>query len=573
MPEAVELDIMSTSTTQGSPPGSARGQFVTLTVVSRPRRQRGAVTLRRLLLRDPRYRRLARRGDRSLGGVMIVARYYSGPYWRRYRRRLIPRIGTEFTLRITTASRRELLSIASCVKGTVADRKVPADRGFGFITLSDPPPELVELFSDRSVDQPRAVRRMPTWDRPRSASTPEVPMKSTERLRVRFPEPAALNAALAAEAPATVALIGRERRFVALEMPIRAVAWQAKEDASFLSRLEQDYHAEIVPDIQYTWEHNWAESRPEFADDNAAQSDLDDVLTRIRAREAWAHSRGAGVAIAIIDSGVDGRHPEFSPERRLAEWTYDPDLDPWEDVKGHGTMCACIAAASRATAAGFDGVAPDAKLISCRTTFWSTEIEDIYAFLRETSKQLQIPIVANNSWGALSGTPPQPDPDINKALSEAVAEGIILVFSAGNNHSLIAKRKPCGPNSIWTHKSRANLLSVATCALDGQMWEYSSRGPGEWRGMPDCNDKPDVTAPTPANGRVLYGDRPRVLVNGWGTSGAAPQVAGLAALIKARWPELDHVGIFATIRRTAQSLGLPATCQGAGLIDCEAAVR
>jgi len=58
----------------------------------------------------------------------------------------------------------------------------------------------------------------------------------------------------------------------------------------------------------------------------------------------------------------------------------------------------------------------------------------------------------------------------------------------------------------------------------------------------------------------------------WGTSGAAPQVAGLAALLLAQNPELTPEEVKATIKDTCVSLGLVPECAGSGLIDCEAAL-
>ncbi|MBX9787951.1 MAG: S8/S53 family peptidase [Pirellulales bacterium] len=555
MPEAVDLDVVlapARSKTQGFLPESALGAFVTLKVVSRPRRQRGAITLRRLILRDPKYRRLARRGDRKLGGVMIVSRYYSGPYRRRCRRRLIPRIGTEFTLPLTTASRRELRSIASCLAVT------------GAVVIVQPTDTVL-------VETQVSALRVPRESKSRGAIMP--PAKTTEHWKIRFRDAETMEAALAAQAPSSIPVVNRQRRFVGLELPTASASRKPSEKLSFLKQLERDYHVEVEPDIQYSWEDSWDDSGFQVAADYEAQASLDDVLTSIHAREAWQLSRGAGVAIAIVDSGIDGRRREFPRHRRLTQIAFN-GLDPWQDDRGHGTMCACIAAATRYGAIGeFEGVAPEAQLISCRTTYLSSEIVTIYDFLRAEKQRLNLPIVANNSWGPYSGTPPVADPDIEDALGDAVDAGIVLVFSAGNNHELIAVRHACSPNSIWRFKSRANLMSVATCALDGRMWEYSSRGPGEWSGQAGCNDKPDVIAPTPAYGRVLHGNHAKVLVNGWGTSGAAPQVSGLAGLVLSRWPGLDQAGVFHKIRSTAHDLGLPATCQGAGLIDCEAAVR
>jgi serine protease AprX len=183
--------------------------------------------------------------------------------------------------------------------------------------------------------------------------------------------------------------------------------------------------------------------------------------------------------------------------------------------------------------------------------------------------------VTTNSFGITRGTPPS-DPansDFEDALDEAIAAGIHVCFSAGNYHDLAGgDPAECRPTSIWSHKSRADLMTVASCKLDGSMWYYSSRGPGQRFGEPNTSQKPDVTAPTPENGRIVYGNEIVALANGWGTSGACPQVAGLAALLLSKEKALSRQQVIDTIRATSTSLGHGTDCQGAGLIDCRAAV-
>lgn len=400
-----------------------------------------------------------------------------------------------------------------------------------------------------------------------------------QRFKLRFKDPAALEAALSIQSEDIApAVVNRKRRYISVtgsdgagsamrslgERTMTAAAMNAVEI------LAREFGAEIVPDYQYeldtapTW----------YAEAEDADSSLDDVVRLVRAEGAWAVTRGAGVTIAVVDTGIDGRHPEFPFARRAGGWAL-PGEDPWTDWQGHGTMCACIAAASDAEGGRYTGIAPEAKIMSCRTRFFDSELGAIYDELTDRARAGEI-IVASNSFGQRTGTAPQPpqDSDFLPALDDALAAGVTVVFSAGNNHQFAGgSPAACQPNSIWLHKSRADILAVATCKLDETMWFYSSRGPGQHHGAPNTNEKPDVTAPTPENGRILYGPGDRVLADGWGTSGACPQVAGLAALIRSARPTIGRDAVFALFKDQARPLHVGPTCAGRGIIDCVASIN
>ena len=414
-----------------------------------------------------------------------------------------------------------------------------------------------------------------TMTRPQARPTASA---QAPRFKVRFRDPAALAAALAVESPATeIQVANRKRAFLGVQMPRRL---QKVDEAVHafdrqLLDFETYYGAEIVEDYRYDLEAKPGIFQAEnFLPEGPDDPSLDDVLERIHAPDAWKVTRGRGIAIAVVDTGIDGSRPEFPPVKRLGSWQPVGDL-PWTDYEGHGTMCACIAAATRSAGGVFDGVAPEAGLIACRTRFFDTELTTIYDYLIGLVEVKALRIVATNSFGIQTGTaPPEPaNSDFEAALQEAIDKGIVVCFSAGNYHELAGGvPDECTPSSIWLHKSRADLLTVATCQLDGRMWSYSSRGPGQRFGEVNTRQKPDVTAPTPENGRILYGGDVVTLAQGWGTSGACPQSAGLAALLLAKKGALSRGEVFDAIRSTSAPLGHEANCEGAGLIDCAEAV-
>jgi serine protease AprX len=239
-------------------------------------------------------------------------------------------------------------------------------------------------------------------------------------------------------------------------------------------------------------------------------------------------------------------------------------------------MCASICAGTKKEGGAFDGVAPDATVLSCKTHFYDSELAAIYDVLTDLARSGEHTVIATNSFGTQSGDPPlaPPDSEFIDALDEAIEAGVKVFFSAGNYHHL-ANGDPDAdhPNTIWLHKSRADLMTVGACKPDGKMWFYSSRGPGQHFGLDGMNEKPDVVAPTPPDGCVVYGSEVRSLKDGWGTSGCCPQVAGLAALLLSARPALSREQLFDAIRDSARPLGNGRRAEGHGVIDCHGALQ
>ncbi|HEY0838036.1 MAG TPA: S8 family serine peptidase [Azospirillum sp.] len=404
----------------------------------------------------------------------------------------------------------------------------------------------------------------------------------SDRVKLVFEGDRWLQRALATETPGLDRrVVSRRRSFIAVQRPANMAEDQF---LAMVERLAKRTGARATPDFRYS-----LESRPRFSpthtlplDGADAGGSLDDVL-RLIGIDWGLHNRslGQGVSIAVVDTGVNGNRAEF-PNRK-GGWAPSGEV-AWTDEDGHGTMCATIAAAG---GGGFRGVAPGADLIACKTWFYNSELAEIYDALTDRARAGEV-IVASNSFGIPEGDPPDLSVDydvFHGALVDAIGAGVRVVFSAGNYHGLAGgTADSCGPNSVWQEKGRADVLSVATCDLEKAMWDYSSRGPGQFYSVepdkrPDpfqdahgVGRKPDVTAPTPRNGRILFGDEIVVMPDGWGTSGAAPQVAGLLALLLSRWPDLRRDELFDVVRSTAQDLDFAYECQGAGMIDCRKAL-
>jgi serine protease AprX len=394
----------------------------------------------------------------------------------------------------------------------------------------------------------------------------------SRRYKVRFPDAASFAAASSLEnLDLPVAVSSAKRLFFTLSVPAAYASVTALEQA-LERRLEffaDNYGAEFAED--YRWDLDLPPAS--FTDhDGGGGPSLDDVLTSINAREAWvaAGNRGGGASIAVVDTGISGRRPELAA-RHAGSWQ-GGNARPWSDPVGHGTMCAVIAAGSRAAGGRFDGVAPEARLIACRTRFFDSELAAIYDHLASlVARDPELRLIATNSFGRRWGSPEPPaGSDFPAALADALAAGVAVLFSAGNNHQLAGGLPElCQPCTIYNYKLRGDVFTVGACDLEGELWDYSSRGPVSGAGPP----KPDLVAPVPSRGLVAFGDENRRFPFGWGTSGACPQAAGLAALLWTAAPDLSPAELFAQMRQGARDLGRASSCQGAGQLDCRAALK
>lgn len=411
--------------------------------------------------------------------------------------------------------------------------------------------------------------------------------KDVPRFKLKFPEEKLVKGFVALESPTSIPVVNMRRHFVSVQLP-KALQGKKAAEADFLSLLrnaEKQMGAKLTEDYRFAIDTNQEIDDPRFqpAGDIEEVHDgfgMDEVFERIRLGNSHSITKGENAIIAIIDTGINGNRPEFPSARRFGEWAPNNEL-AWTDLHGHGTMVAAIAAGSGQGQGEILGVAPRAQIISCRTSYYETELTSIYDFLCDKLGELtqngdNRAIIANNSWGFKTGTPPGPnDTDIDEALGDAIKAGVIVVFSAGNNHWSVPDPAECQPTSIWRFKTRSDVLAVgAAITQEDRIWDYSSRGPGQDYVVtdPKMGFKPDVVGSTPRNGRMLYGNSIRPFPIGWGTSGCAPQASGLAALLLSQDPSLSRSALFDRIRQYARDLGICSEAQGAGILDISAAL-
>lgn len=293
-------------------------------------------------------------------------------------------------------------------------------------------------------------------------------------------------------------------------------------------------------------------------------------IDRIKAPAAWygLGVDGSGVTIAIVDSGVDWRHPDLQSNYRgnlgdgsanhAGNWfhaVYPSITEPMDSI-GHGTHVA-------GTAVGQNGIgtAPGANWIAVSIVneggfIYDSDIHRGFEWIMAPNGDPALaPDVVNNSWG---GSPYSTalEKDVT-ALQEA---GIITVFSAGNN----------GPftGTIGSPANLTNTISVAASdELNEAAW-FSSRGPSR---VTDAQN-PWIVAPgTQIVSALPFG---RYGVN-HGTSMAAPHTSGVIGLLLSANPALSRLEIADILAETAVAIAAhhPNNNTGWGLLDAYAAVR
>ncbi len=306
---------------------------------------------------------------------------------------------------------------------------------------------------------------------------------------------------------------------------------------------------------------------------------------------------GKGVTVAVLDSGIDGTHPDLTfGETTIQNVKLVGDLDLaggvhffLEDIpntdtsSGHGTHVAATVSGSGKASENdarrpyaHDGIAPDAKLIGLGAGEGLNILFGLLGFDYALTNQARYGIdVITNSWGGGDGSSFDPFNPINQASFTAYKNGMVVLFAASNS----------GPddNTLNQYAIAPWVINVAAGTATKGLADFSSRGVAG-----DVIKQPDITAPgqgitsaraintvVGATGPVLDLNNPdyyATYLRISGTSMATPFVAGTVALLLEANPQLSPDQIEHIIKVTAEPMPEYAVHQvGAGYIDVKAA--
>ena len=306
---------------------------------------------------------------------------------------------------------------------------------------------------------------------------------------------------------------------------------------------------------------------------------------------------GAGVGVAIIDSGVANWHDDLGSDRVVHFADFVAHMPQAHDDYGHGTHVAGIIAGSGYDSAGARrGMAPGASLIVLKVLDGAGDgfISNVIAaidYVIEHRARFNIRVL-NLSVAAGVYESYTKDP-FTLAAKRAVDAGIVVVTSAGNlgrsDSGQIQRGGITAPgNAPWVLTVGASNHQRTAARADDTLASFTSRGPTNI----DRAMKPDVVAPgvgiesLAAGGSTIYNLNPAARLGGTvdtatlpylsmtGTSMAAPVVAGTIALMLQANPELTPNLVKAIIQYTAERRPrIELTAQGAGFLNTRGAVQ
>ena len=279
-------------------------------------------------------------------------------------------------------------------------------------------------------------------------------------------------------------------------------------------------------------------------------------LQDYRIEQAWDITRGAGVRIAIIDTGIDATHPDLVGAvvggADFSGLGTADGLTPVGPERRHGTMVASLAAGrGNAGVEGVIGSAPEAELLSVSMSFGGGSVspdEQVASAVRfavdNGADIISLSLTRNTrdwpeSW--------------DRAFSYAAANDVVVIAAAGNRGS--------GTVAVGAPATMPGVLTVGGVDQDGLASDTAS-SQGITIGVMAPSE--GLVGATPGGGYVSWS----------GTSGATPIVAGIVALVRSAYPSMDAANVINRVLLTANRVTdtIPDPIYGYGLVDAYGAL-
>ena len=273
----------------------------------------------------------------------------------------------------------------------------------------------------------------------------------------------------------------------------------------------------------------------------------------------WQRTQGAGVTVAVLDTGVDPRETDYGPNLLPGRNVLDQNADT-TDGAGHGTALASIIAAARGNG-GYVGIAPQAKILPIkmmggadgRTRSDMAPARAIRYAIAHGAR------VLNCSWGGLNVAP---FPGVGAALRAAAKANVLVVLAAGNEGVNLDDTAHFVESPNAQAYQLPNTLTVANFSNLGQLAHDSNYGAHHVQ--------------IASLGDTLWGDYPESAGGGYvgGTSAAAATVSAVAALLFSAYPGASAARVRRAIIAGANRdvPGLRGTNEANGLLSASGAL-
>ena len=353
----------------------------------------------------------------------------------------------------------------------------------------------------------------------------------------------------------------------------------AQPELEFAQIIAQGEYTLTPNDPYYSnhWGHNNTRQLLHYQNGSYTGSPVGVLGFDSKASLAWNNSQGFGsssVIIAIIDTGVDTSHPDLRLVAGYDTYENDNNVNPNGASSGHGTCCAGIAAAKGNNNLGVIGIAGGCSVmplkVSGATMFNTATVTNAITWATDHGAHI---ISMSFSFGSADyGTYPSMDNAINYAYDH----GISLFASTGNANS----------SSIAYPAKHPKVIAVGAASPSGERKSPSSSDGSPW-GSNYGSDTQDDRAAVTLMGPTILPTTDIIGVGGYtstdydmyfdGTSCSAPYVAGVAALIKSKYPAYTPAQIETLLKFTSTDMTVDGGIgwdrfTGYGMVNANAAV-
>lgn len=242
-------------------------------------------------------------------------------------------------------------------------------------------------------------------------------------------------------------------------------------------------------------------------------------------------SKGKDVVVGVVDTGVDASHPDLAGRIIPGIDLYDSNGNGQTDKDGHGTSMAGIIAGTGSGTDGILGIAPEAKILPVKITDRESTA---------TAESIKLGIqkavdhgakVINVSWATATTL------ESNSIIDYALSKDVVIVAGAGNTS--LGQTEVCWPANT------SGVIAVTATDRSGSFWSGSAKGPEAVVSAPGT----DIISTSP---RELYASGYNL---GEGTSASSAIVSGIAALIRAKYPNMSAANVINRMIRTADDAG------------------